>query len=100
MTNFRMTGFLSKRVEEMASEFIVGTCQLLPKCYDSVSDCMYDPLAQAVHCGSAMEFYLRPLTFICIDDVDALTFETDKLAFDGDSPELPYDVSWLRGTIR
>src|SRR6218665_2336853 len=87
-------------MEEMASEFIVGTCQLLPKCYDSVSDCMYDPLAHAVHCGSAMELYIRPLTYNCIDDIDALIFETDELAFEGDLPELPYDENCLRDTIR
>ena len=56
-------------MEEVASEFIVATCQLLPKSYDSVSDCMHNPMAYAVHRGSSMKFHIRPL-HKCITDID------------------------------
>ena len=87
-------------MEELASEFIVGTCQLLPKSSNVVFGpfYMYQP-CYAMYCGSAVEFYIQPL-HSCIADVDALRIRTDDLAFTGDFPELPSDVSCLRDSIK
>src|SRR6218665_2070828 len=90
-------------MEENVSKFVVGTCQMLPKdtkTYDPVSDCMRDSMTYAVHCGSATEFYIPPLVFQSAADIDALIFEADELAFDGDFPVLPHDVSSLYDTFR
>src|SRR6218665_1337340 len=95
-----MTEYQGISLEEQASKFIVETCELLPKSYDSISECMLDAMAYAVHCGSAMEFYIRPLPCQCVADIDALIFEADELAFDGDIPMLPHDVSSLYDTFR
>src|SRR6218665_1188050 len=90
-------------MEENVSKFVVETCQMLPKdtkTYDPVSDCMLDAMAYVVHCGSAMEFYIRPLVFQSAADIDALIFEADELTFDGDFPMLPQNVSSLYDTFR
>src|SRR5688572_18115571 len=95
-----------KRMEEMASEFIVRTCQLLPKLCCGVSDRIRMKIASTPRdaikyrrlCGSSEEFYIRPLN-PCIADVDALLYSTNQLAFTEDFPVLPNEVSGLADTI-
>ena len=83
-------------MEEIASAFIFDSCQLLPK---SSNAAIYFPKGYSRDCGSAMEFYIRPLNS-CITDVDALLFSTEELAFTEDFPVLPQDMSGLSDTIR
>ena len=61
-----------KSNEEMASDFIVGTSQLIPKLSSSSSSEHMHDLAfsdetltkgYAIDCGSEAEFYIRPLKF-------------------------------------
>src|SRR6218665_2498555 len=93
--------------EESASTFIVSTCQLLPKSSSTaVSDHSRDLIAStcpenrtySICCGSSAEFYIRPL-HPCIDDTDYLLPRADELAFSGNSPVLPNDVSGLADSI-
>ena len=49
-------------------------------------------------CGSAMEFYIRPLNTY-IDDIDILVIRTDILAFGGDFPVLLHHVTGLSDAI-
>src|SRR6218665_1028531 len=98
--------YLVKSKEEMASDFITGTCQLLSKSCSPSSDHMHDlvmsrdpPSKQyVIVCGSVAEFYIRPLN-TCTGDIDALLCRTDHLAFSGDFLVLPSDVSGLADTI-
>src|SRR6218665_617335 len=97
---------MPKSNEEMASDFIVHTCQLLPRWNAHVSDHMqnlvmkdsHPPNKYAIVCGSTAEFFIRPLN-TCIADFDYLTCSTDELAFCGDFPVLPEDISGLADTI-
>ena len=101
-----MTEYAGKSNEEMASWFIASTCQLLPKSVSVVSDHMHDlimtsrpvPRCIRILCGSAAEFYIRPLN-TCISDIDFLISRADELAFSGDFPVLPSDMSGLADTI-
>src|SRR6218665_554928 len=96
-----MTGLFDELMDEMASKFIVGTCQLLPKSHDPVSNFIHTfKLNQYfIPCGSSAEFYIRPLTPL-IHDIDRLIVYTDVLAFREDIPILPADVSRLNDTIK
>src|SRR6218665_1144830 len=95
-----------KSNEEMASDFITGTCQLIPKSLSPSSDHMHDlamskdPLRKryAIVCGSHAEFYIRPLN-TCIADMDFLFCRNDDLAFSGDFSVLRGDISGLADTI-
>jgi len=92
--------------EDMASEIIVSTCQLLPKTFSVVSDHMRNliaskdpaPTLYSISCGSFAEFYIRPLN-PCITDTDFLTCSIDTLVLSGDFPVLPTDKSGLADTI-
>src|SRR6218665_1509204 len=93
--------------EDMASDFIVGTCQLIPKSFSPSSDHMHDLLTSSwdplpkqymILCGSQAEFYIRPLN-TCIADVDSLVCRNNDLAFSGDIPVLPSDLSGLADKI-
>src|SRR6218665_1364952 len=101
-----MTQHADYWLENISSDFIVGTCQILPEsCYGvperisiHVADTQRLPVAYSLHCGSSAEFYIRPL-HSCIDDTDALDCKVDHLAFAEDVPELPNDVSHLGDKI-
>src|SRR6218665_1114957 len=101
-----MTKYVVESNEEMASDFITGTCQLIPKSFSPSSDHMHDlitsadPLVNqyAIVCGSQAEFYIRPLN-TCITDIDFMVCMADQLAFSGDSPVLPSDISGLADTV-
>jgi len=92
---------------ELASDFIVSTCQLLPKPFtpfgnhkrDFLSTWDIGPEAYKFICGSHAEFYIRPLN-PCIDDVDILLARCDMLAFSGEHLVLPSDPSGLSDTIK
>src|SRR5688572_2260064 len=95
-----------KSVERTSSDFLVHTCRLVPKLHDAVSDRIHIPVPSsnrvpimyAMICGSIEEFYIRPLN-TCVDDIDALYYPVDKLAFVEDLPVLPNDVSGLADLI-
>src|SRR6218665_959345 len=99
--------YLDKSNEEMASDFITRTCQLIPKSYSPSSDHMRDLVASQyplprhylIVCGSRAEFYIRPL-ITCIGDTDALSCRADGLAFSCDFPVLPTDISGLADAIQ
>src|SRR5688572_17773064 len=86
--------------------FILSTCQLLPKSFSTVSDCMHDLVVSRspatkeylISCGSIDEFYILPLN-ACIGDSDMLVCNTDQLAFTGEFPVLPSDMSGLSDGI-
>src|SRR6218665_3858104 len=98
--------YLAKKQDEMASYFISETCQLIPKSCSPSSDNMHDlvipdqsPKLYAIVCGSGAEFYIRPLN-TCIGDIDILMCRADRLAFSGDFPVLPSDISGLADAIQ
>jgi len=102
-----MTENAGKSNNEIASEFIVSTCQLIPKSFSSVSDQMHDVIATdtpasknySIVCGSTAEFYIRPVN-ICIADIDFLVSDAGELAFSGDFPVLPSDVCGLADMVQ
>src|SRR6218665_977052 len=95
-----------KSNEDTASDFITGTCQLLSKSFSASSDHMHDLVPSedrlsktfAILSGSRAEFYIRPLN-TCITDIDFLFCRADRLAFSGDFPVLPSDLSGLADKI-
>src|SRR6218665_3607112 len=97
----------TKSNEEIVSDFITGSCQVIPKSYSPSSDHMHDLVASqdpvpkdyAIVCGSKAEFYIRPLN-TCITDTDVLLCATDEMVFSGNLPVLPSDISGLSDTIR
>src|SRR6218665_971779 len=100
---FKVTMYLVKSNEKMASDFITQTCQLIPKSYSPSSDHIHnidlsDPKEYTIVCGSRAEFYIRPLN-TCIGDIDYLVCNADHLAFSGDFPVLPSDISGLADAI-
>src|SRR6218665_1190313 len=105
--SFNVTNNMGESNEESASAFIVSTCQLIPKSsFTAVSDHVRDVNASpcpanttySILCGSSAEFYIRPLN-TCIDDKDYLQSRADQLAFSGNIPVLPSDVSGLADSI-
>src|SRR6218665_3382622 len=100
---FKVTMYLVKSNEKMASDFITQTCQLISKLYSPSSDHMHnidllEPKEYTIVCGSRAEFYIRPLN-TCIGDIDYLLSKADHLAFSGDFPVLPSDISGLADAI-
>src|SRR6218665_1369220 len=89
---------VEKLREELMYDFIVDKCQLIPKCYDAVSEPIYFEDEYAILCGSTMEFYIRPLNS-GINDMDALIVKRGILTFQSEFPGLPIDVSRLRDII-
>src|SRR6218665_1188404 len=96
-----------RSTEEMISEFITGTCQLLPKSYTPTSYHMHDLMwsrdsvnkGYSILSGSEAEFYIRPLN-TCIGDTDKLECSADELACIEDFPVLPSDMTGLADTIK
>src|SRR6218665_21275 len=86
-------------LEKVIWDFVVDKCQLLPKSYDAVSEYLQGVDEYYIQCGSTMEFYIRPLNS-GINDIDALVIKRNHLAFQGDFPVLPNDVSRLHDTIK
>ena len=95
-----------KWLEEMSSEFIVRTCQLLPESCAFTSNRMHIPMPPPcclpiwfiTYCGSSHEFYIRPVN-PCIDDIDILAYRVEELAVVEGSPVLTNDVSRLADTV-
>src|SRR6218665_1383819 len=91
---------MDKSNEELASAFIVGTCQVIQNSSLAQSDDMHNLLASnnpipteyAFMCGSNAEFYIRPL-ITCIDDTDFLIAHTHEIAISGGFPLFPSDLS-------
>ena len=90
-----------KSMEEVISEFIVCTCQLLPKAYDFSPDSHLLPVMSdspahmwSIHCGSIAELRIQALNS-CVTDFDWLQFFADQLAFTDDVPVMVNDVSSL-----
>src|SRR6218665_3268591 len=90
----------------MSSDFIARTCEVVPKSYSPSSHHRDDlimmqdsqPIQYMIVSGSRAEFYIRPLN-TCIGDIDYLLCKADQLAFNGDFPVLPSDISGLADTI-
>src|SRR6218665_3362732 len=101
-----MTGYGDKSNEELASAFIVGTCQLIPRSsfihsahrHNLMASKNPTPIEYLIMCGSNAEFYIRPI-MTCIDDLDFLIVRIDELAFNEDFPALPSDMSGLSDRI-
>src|SRR6218665_3237890 len=101
-----MTKYAIRSNDEMTSEFIVSTCQLLPKSVYLASDHIRDlvmtrsPATKeySILCGSSAEFYIQPLN-TCITDINVLVCSADELVYSGDCPVLPADKSGLADTI-
>src|SRR6218665_1013451 len=102
-----MNEYMDKLNEELASAFIISTCQLTTKSSHVYSDHMHNlaasnkpvPKEYSVICGSYAEFYIRPLIG-CIDDIDFLIAKVDELVVSGEFPVLPRDLSGLASTIK
>jgi len=98
--------YLTKSNEELVSDFITGTCQLLQRQHYPSSDHTHDvtmtwesqTIEYATVSGSGVEFYIRPLN-TCIGDLDYLVCMVDQLAFSGDFPVVPSDISGLADAI-
>src|SRR6218665_1627418 len=105
--SFRMPKFAGEWNAEIASEFIASTCELMPASSLVHSDLMhniipgksYEKMEYSILCGSHAEFYIRPLN-TCIGDVDVIIADTSQLAFSGDFPVLPSNVSGMADTIQ
>lgn len=103
---FDMTECAGKSNGEMASNFIVTTCQMLPKSFAPVSDHMHNVSPTCnnpsklymISCGSNAEFYIRPIK-TCIADNDFLISSTDEMGFSDDFPALPSDMSGLADMV-
>src|SRR6218665_3669199 len=101
-----MEGSAEDSMEEIASEFLVRTCQLLPKSdADGLTDRIQlgnvsggKPLRYTIFCGSSAEFLIRPVQSV-VDDNDSLFWESNVLAFTDDIPVLPNDVCRIHDTI-
>src|SRR6218665_3528966 len=83
-------------MDDSVSEFIVGTCRMLPKSGSNVSESMqFRNLIQMekyfIVSGSCAEFFIQPL-HSSIGDVDFLQMKPHSLAFTGEEPVLPYDL--------
>lgn len=76
-----MAEYADVSMEEFASQIILRECELLPKSYDVVYDRMkLQKGGYGIHCGSAAEFYIRPLN-PCVTDADLLIYRTKELVF-------------------
>src|SRR6218665_3423196 len=81
-----MTGYAGKSTEEMASAFIISTCQLIPQSVSIVSDHMHDrkrfsedvPTSFFILCGSTVEFYIYPLNS-CVGDLPVVLTDLSGL---------------------
>src|SRR6218665_1507207 len=94
-----MAEHADKSEEHLISEFIVDTCQTLPKLYDGVLDRIKSDNGYGVYCGSSIEIFIRPFN-ACVDDVDQLIYFDHELAFEENFPVLPLDVSVLSDMIK
>lgn len=65
--SFKVMECVLKNVEKMASEFVVGTCQLLPESYDTVSEPIHILEEYAIKLASPWSStvgpYIGPTTF-------------------------------------
>src|SRR6218665_2532583 len=102
-----MAKYMCKTNVDLASAFIVFTCQVLPKSFSTVTDYMRNIVTSPcpsqefyeIPCGSSAEFYIRPL-YTCIDDLDVLYAKVNELALIDDVPVLPSDRSGLVEMIK
>ena len=85
------------------SEFIVGTCRMLPKSNTNMFESMHLQAFMQyenyfIVSGSCAEFFIQPLNS-CIGDVDYFQMKPHTLAFTDEKPVLPYDVRHSSHTI-
>src|SRR6218665_131601 len=81
-------------MEDIVSEFIIGTFLTFPKVNTNVFDSMhsaYDTKSGSyfVLCGSCAEFFIQPPQK-CFGDIDFFAIDGTLLAFVDANPELPY----------
>src|SRR6218665_308955 len=101
--SFSMAEYVDDSMEQIksVSDTIVSSCELLPKSYDVVSERrrLQEELKYGIYCGSALEFYIRPLN-PCVTDHDLLIYSIADMVFTTDGiPVLPLNVSDLSDTI-
>src|SRR6218665_2902747 len=97
-----MTEATGKFMELVVSEFIVSTCQVLPKSCSVASDLLHvpvpcvclEPANYSWLCGSGAEFYIRPLNS-CVNDTDQIYSTVNQMVFTEDCPVLPDYVHYL-----
>src|SRR6218665_3953201 len=90
-------------MEELVSEFIVGTCRMLPRFNTYVFESMHSIYdinfkLHTIKCGSRAEFFILPL-HPCIDDVDIFGVKLNSLACIDEKPVLPYDLRHIPNTF-
>src|SRR6218665_3637585 len=66
--------------------------------HDLILGDSHPPNVYGILCGSTAEFFIRPLN-TCIGDIDYFMCSTDRLAFSGEFPVWPNDISGLADTI-
>ena len=106
--SFRKMNYAGESNEELVSALIASMCQLLsPSSSPFYVDHMHNlltskshkPTEYSIRCDSLAEFYILPL-ITGIGDEDHLIAQIEELAFAGDFPVLPIDMSGFSGTIR
>ena len=90
-------------MEDIVSEFIIGTFLTFPKVNTNVFDSMhsaYDTKSGSyfVMCGSCAEFFIQPPQK-CFGDIDFFAIDGTSLAFVDANPELPYDLRFIAEDI-
>src|SRR6218665_2763852 len=96
--------YFDAAVDDTVSDFIVGTCRMLPKSNTVVSKLTYTPNSEEseqnfIVSGSCAEFFIQPLR-PCFGDVDYLLVVYDSLVFTDDNLVLPYDLRHIAEPIQ
>src|SRR6218665_3267309 len=83
-------------MDDVVSEFIVGTSRMFRKFNTNVFDFMYSLHDETssfhfIVCGSCVEFFIQPIQ-PCLGDIDIFLVKHKLLAFTKEKPVLPYDI--------
>src|SRR6218665_2400084 len=90
-------------MDDVVSEFIVGTCRMFTKFNTNVFDSMHTLHDETstwyfIVCGSCAEFFIQPIQ-PCFGDVDIFQMTHSFLAFTNEKPVLPYDLRHTANAI-
>src|SRR6218665_527010 len=90
-------------MDDVVSEFIVGTCRMFRKFNRNVFDSMYSIHGESsnfhfIVCCSCVEFFIQPIQ-PCFGDVDMFLVKHSLLAFTNEKPVLPYDIRHIAYAI-
>src|SRR6218665_3193600 len=94
---------LVTEMEDSVSEFIVGTCRIIPKLYADFFQPVYLESTTCdtkyrIACGSIAEFFIQPL-YSCISDVDELDLRPAFLAFTDEKPVWSHDMRYVADRV-